>query len=1718
MTPGKSITPVDRSAPLPLSFAQQRLWFLDRLMPGSPFYNVPMSYRLSGPVDADVLRRAFEQLVARHEVLRTVIADDAGAPRQVIGSPGPMPVPVVDVAAAPDPVTAAAEHALREARTPFDLATGPLLRACLVRLAADDHVLLVTLHHIVTDGWSTGVLLRDLNALYESCRTGTPPDLPELPVQYADFAVWQHEWLTGAALREQLDYWRDQLAGLTALELPTDHARPAVPTFAGGAYHFVVPAEVTQRLRLLSRTNRVSLFMTLLSVFQALLARDTDSDDIAVGTPIAGRARAEVEELIGFFVNTLVIRTDCGDDPTFTQLLARTRSVALGAYAHQDLPFEQLVNELAPHRDLARNPLTQVIFQLLSAPSEKLRLAGAQAEPFGMDTDIVRFDLELHFVDHGSHLTGALVYARDLFEQCTIERIADRYLRVLDAVLADPDIRLSRLNRLSEAEQRALIIRNDTATPLPENATLTSLFRAQAARTPHAVAVVCGENSRTYAELDRESEVVARRLRARGIGPGALVGVCLDRGLEAIVAILAVLRSGAGYLPLDPEYPLPRLEFMLADTGVTAVVSTRAARPGLTGVDWILLDDTTEDGAPQPLPDHTDPDAVAYVMYTSGSTGTPKGVAVEHRSVIRLVWNADYADLGPRTVMLHAAPLTFDATTFEIWGPLLHGGRLVVSGERIPTVAGLRELFARNEITTAWLTSALFNSIVDADPAVLAGLRELLVGGEALSREHIAKARRTHPRLRLINGYGPTECTTFSCTATVNDELLECRSIPIGRPIPNTRVYVLDGFGDPVPDGVVGELHIGGPGVARGYVNRGGLTADRFVPDPFGPPGSRLYRTGDLVWWNPLGLLEYTGRVDQQEKVNGYRIEPGEVEAALLAHPGIERAAVVVRADRPGDRRLVGYVIADPAADATTDEGDLVEQWRTVYDDLYSGSAYLDASAETPSHAGRLGTDFSGWNSSYTGAPIDVAQMREWRDATVARIRALRPRRILEIGVGSGLLLAPLAPDSAEYWATDFSAVVVARLRAQIEGEDWASRVRLEHRAADRLDDLPAEYFDTIIVNSVVQYFPGERYLRRVLEQAARLLTPGGAVFLGDIRSLDLLREFTTATEMTNGSPGDPDALRQRVSRALAAEPELLLSPRFFTTVAGFDAVDVQLKRGLAVNELTRYRYDVVLSREPSKPLSLAAAPVVRFEDARAVRSTLADTSELLRVTDIPHAGLIDEVSAARTIWSGRPDATVEKAGAEAILPPLSERPDDRLLPEDLHDIAAREGFSAAVTWSSRPGYLEAVFARRELADGRRLTDVLRVGDDERPLASKPERSLLAAQAIRFLTGRLPKYLVPTAIVVLDEFPLTANGKLDRAALPAPSYRGQDDYRPPSTPAEEVLAGIYARVLGLERVGVDDSFFDLGGNSLLAMRVVAAVQNAFGTDLAVRVLFEASSVAELAALVQRDARPARVPPLETIRGGTGTPLICVHPGGGMSMSYRTLAPHLDCPMTGIRQVPDADDPRPKSLRAMAERYADLIQAEHPGNAYHLLGWSFGGVVAHELAVVLQSRGATVTSLTLLDSYVVPPEHRTETSGDDLAALVLNGYLLDADIDLPPGTRLDYTDILALATRQGTAESLPPEWLLRTILDNVHANVALAHHHTPRRYNGDLTVITAQNGPFTHLTPQAWQPHITGRITTHPIPCTHGTMLHPHAVTFYAPHLRTLTSTDTTLQT
>jgi amino acid adenylation domain-containing protein len=908
------IRPVPRDGDLLLSYAQQRLWFLDLYDDGHAAYNIPATLRLEGPVEAALVQRTFDVLIARHESLRTVFGQSGGLPVQIVRAPSCLQVRFSDLSglAQEERESRAREQVEAEAREPFDLAQGPLLRICLLKLGEQSHLLHLTIHHIVSDGWSMGVLVQEVARIYEALRAGREAQLTGPAIQYADYAAWQRERLQGEYLGRQLAYWKAQLHGATPLlGLPTDRPRPAVQRHYGSSLEFSVQRQVTAKLHDLARQQGATLFMVLQAAFAVLLHRYSGQSDICVGTPIAGRNRAEFEGLIGLFVNTLVLRTRIDPRQSFVQLLGQVKEMALQAYAHQEVPFEQLVEELKPERSLSHSPLFQVMFILQNAPRDQLRIEGLSFGAVASHSGRSKFDLTLSLAESSEGLQGSLEYDTDLFDAATVRRLSRHYALLLGAICADATVQVGDLSMLTRDEERQLLMEwNNTHAAYPRELAVHQLFEQQARRSPQARAVISEAGELTYAQLDARANQLAWHLRGQGVGPDVLVGLFIDRSLEMVVALLAVLKAGGAYLPLDASYPRERIAFMLQDAAPGMILTQERLLPKLPHDGPVLcLDRDWARVAKQPakcLPVVTQPDHLAYVTYTSGSTGQPKGVQAQHQSVVNYLWFVSRAyAITPADRVLQIPSLSFDASVRDILGTLVSGAELhLLTDAAAGSPFDIREQMHKGGMTALLsITPSLLELVAAAGEEELATLRLLLVSGEALSAPLVESvALRMGRRVQIVNQYGPTECTMTSTFHRVQNE----GPIHIGRPIPNVRTYILDPQQRPVPVGVAGELYIGGVGVSRGYLNRPELTAQKFLANPFEAPGSCMYRTGDVARYLPDGNIEYLGRRDHQVKLRGFRVELEEIESVLRQQECVAQAVVAVHGETP---RLVAYVV-----------------------------------------------------------------------------------------------------------------------------------------------------------------------------------------------------------------------------------------------------------------------------------------------------------------------------------------------------------------------------------------------------------------------------------------------------------------------------------------------------------------------------------------------------------------------------------------------------------------------------------------------------------------------------------------------------------------------------------------------------------------------------------------------------------------------------------------
>jgi amino acid adenylation domain-containing protein len=904
-----------RNGPAPLSFAQQRLWILDHLTPGHPVYNIPFAITIRGALNIAALSASLNEIVKRHEVLRARVIISNGQPQQAIAPALDIPLPLVDLSnlSYAERYTNARRLATEEGSRQFDLSTGPLLRASLFKLAADEHVLVLTVHHIVFDGWSLEILLRELAAFYKDFSIGNRSTLPELPIQYADYASWQRDWLRGDVLERQLGFWRERLKGAPpGLNLPSRQARPAVQTFIGGRLPFALSTDLYERLKTLTRNERATLFMTLLAGFKALLYRYTGETDVMVGTVVAGRNWIETEKLIGFFVNTLVLRTDFSADPSFRTILSRVREVLLEAYAHQDIPFEKVVEELQPERNLSQSPLFQVLFAFHHESASALEVSGLSMDLDQLDTHATKFDLYLSITRSAEGLSGILEYNLDLFDQVTMKRLLEHYRYLLEGTAANPALPISRQPLLLPEEQEMLKQWNDTAADHPRTQSIHGLFERQAQRTPDALALVWGSERITYRDLDQRANQVAHRLQSLGVGPEVVVAVFMDRTPELVVALLAILKAGGAYLPLDPAYPKERIRFMMEDVNAQVLLTEEHLRYSLPENNATVLlpnapgENRSEDENAPPCA--AGPQNLAYLIYTSGSTGRPKAVAIEHRSAVAFLhWAGGKYSRHELSGVLATTSICFDISVFELFAPLSWGGKIIL----VENALSLLSLNTAEPITLVDIVPSAMAEVLKSTE-LPASVCTVNLPGEPIPARLIEELYRQPTIERIYNLYGPSEDTTYSTCALA--ERGASGPPPAGRPISNSHVLLLDREMMRVPVGVQGEIFIGGEGLARGYYDRAEQTADRFVPNPFSHiPGQRLYRTGDLGRYLPDGQIEVLGRLDHQVKIRGFRIELGEIEAALRTHEAVREAVVIARG-QGHDKRILAYVVAEPRA------------------------------------------------------------------------------------------------------------------------------------------------------------------------------------------------------------------------------------------------------------------------------------------------------------------------------------------------------------------------------------------------------------------------------------------------------------------------------------------------------------------------------------------------------------------------------------------------------------------------------------------------------------------------------------------------------------------------------------------------------------------------------------------------------------------------------------
>ncbi|MBD2410053.1 non-ribosomal peptide synthetase [Nostoc calcicola FACHB-389] len=1475
------ITPQPENQPKTLSFAQSRLWFLAQLegTGTSATYNMSTALQLDGKLNIDALRASFEYLLQRHTILRTYFPALSGEAQLVIQNAKDMEVlAITDLQHLDRHTQAETVQRLSDihAQEPFDLNIGPLFKAKLLQLSQEKNILLLNMHHIISDGWSMGIFKREWEQAYAAFAGGNVPNLSPLPIQYSDYAAWQRSWLQGEILASQENYWKQQLGDAPRLlDLPTDYPRPAQQSYQGGREEYCLCSELTEKLKIVSQKHGVTLFMTLLTAFNILLSRYSRQEDLCVGTAIANRTHSYTEGLIGFFVNTLVLRSKIKPEQGFGELLQQSRQICLDAYAHQDIPFEYLVEQLQPERSLSHNPLFQVmiVLQNTEGAGKNVSLSGLDIKWLEQSYPFAKFDLTLDLCERNDQLHCMWEYATDLFEAATIRRMAGHFEVLLEAIAENPQQAIGKLPLMTTAEIQQLRIWNQTNIDYPENQTLVTLFEQQVAETPDKIAVVFEDRSLSYQELNQKANQLADYLlqlkKEQQLPDNPLIAICVERSLFMVIGLFGILKAGGAYVPIDPNYPQERINFMLEDCEAKVLLTHSQLKDKLGigksdrqyQVFYLDREETlnsellTENSQIQnPKSKIQNQDDLAYVIYTSGSTGRPKGVQLTHRGLSNyLHWAKDFYAVAQGQGTPVQSSLSFDATITSLYLPLICGRTTTLVREKQEIEALANIVKHNNHLSLVKITPSHLEILnQQLDPDVMANrVNAFVLGGEALHANQIMPWLTHAPDTRLINEYGPTEAVVGCCVYEATKKMDLVGDLLIGKPIANARIYILDNQNQLLPPGIPGELCIAGAGLARGYLNRPELTAEKFIELELLGERERVYKTGDLARWLPEGNLEYLGRIDNQIKLRGFRIELGEIEALLAKHPKIQQAVVIMEGENAIAQRLLAYIVPTPknveTLQATSEQ---VESWQQVFNDSYSQQQIL---TDDPT------LNLAGWNDSYTGEAIPQAAMQEWRDTTVAQILSLQGQRIWEIGCGTGLLLFKIAPHCQHYLGTDFSPDALDYIKQHLKQQSLNEKVTLKASAANQFDGIETNAYDLVIINSVIQYFPSLDYLLEVLEGAVKAVATQGAIFIGDVRNLHLLEAFHTAVEFHRA----PDELsiqdwRQQIQKSIRNEAELLIDPDFFIAlkqrIPRISHVQIQLQRGYAHTEMSRFRYDVVLHLD-RKDMPVAEPQWLDWQTQQLNLETIekiltTQQPDLLGIQNIPNARLASEMALLETI--GQLDGTVWDLKAAVA------QAKSGVEPEAFRTLVQNLAYTAFIQYNPTgfTGY-DVVFQRNINSNvtlprftpkhNLQLKEWQNYANQPLQYRTNQVDPGILVEWRDFLAKNVPDYMIPSHFTVLEKLPLTPNGKVDRKALPAPHTAvSSTDIELPVTSTEKLLAELWAKLLKYEAIARQDNFFNLGGHSLLATQLIARIRDKFKVELPLRKIFELPTLSELA--------------------------------------------------------------------------------------------------------------------------------------------------------------------------------------------------------------------------------------------------------------------------------
>lgn len=1580
---------------VPITEPQAEIWTACQLGgdEASRAYNESISLRLTGPLDAIAFADAWRSLLLRHEALRTTVSADGQ--HLCIFDELPAALVQLDVSAqsATDQATAVANCVAQDAQYLFDLLNGPLVKATLIKLDAADWHFTLTAHHIICDGWSTGILLQDLGKLYSAYAQGLSPMLPAAP-QLSQYAIDQQMATKSSAYQRSEAYWLSQFQGnVPRLDLPTDSRRPTPRTYASRRADFAVDFALVTALKQLGVRSGSSFVGTLTTAFEAWLHQLTQQEDLVLGLPTAGQPVVDQCGLVGHCVTLLPLRSHCDASQSFTTYLKKRRYELMDAYEHQQLTFGSLLRKLAIPRDPSRVALVPVVFNVDMGLDEGVDFHALQHQLISNPRTYENFELSLNATGSEQSLVLEWSYNTHLFRPETITGFNESFVALIRAIVEQPDQPLSELIRHRAV---SVVAPERVAAPnalvYPREKALGTLLAETAQLFPDKVAIRFKQESLTYRELDTQANQVAHALRAQNVQPGDRVGLAVDRSLPLVVGMFGILKAGATYIPVDPQHPTDRIAYILTDAGCTALLTSQAhqGRFGLDDVREVVVETLwpTLDQYPPTAPDRqpTGQD-IAYILYTSGTTGRPKGALIRHHSVANVLFSvAREPGLTDQDKTIALATIAFDLAVVEIYTPLIVGAELLlIDPATVRNGEALAKLLSDKTITFIQTTPALFRVLLEAGWQGHKNLR-VISCAEALPMD-LARTLMASCR-ELWNYYGPTETTIY---ATGKQILPTDERITIGHAIANTRIYIVDEDGKQAEAGQPGEICIAGEGVSGVYLNQPELTAEKFIDNPFSNISEKLYRTGDLGRYLDGGStperadIVYMGRMDQQVKIRGYRIELGEVEHTLTHIDRIKEAVVMAREDRRGDQRLVAYVVPD-LSQFDAGGADWQQRWDTIYE---AGTRNKDGKQTSVED---LDVVIAEQLSNQTNIR---EQADEWLGQSVRRLKALGARRVLEVGSGAGQLLFELAPDTDLYIATDYAQTAIDNLNHRLGAErdaaqagKWA-QVRAQAAMADDYSMVESGSMNLVLIHSVAQYFPDLRYFLTVIEGAVNATATGGCVFIGDMQIRQLQAQHHTVDQLQRTAAEQRVAdFRRTVERRVRMDDELMADPAFFyllpTLFPAIKAVDVQLREGHAVNETTKYHFDVWLY-VGTAPAVVAVTESINWSSVGSLMKLeqylQRHPDQTLQLTHVPNARTAPDFAVIQQLKEAGDDERVGtlKSAAEA----------SGVDPDVFWPLADRLGFRAHVRWATNgaDNLIEVVFVPKgpdqrlpPMPAGLSLTDAAPRDFVNEPYAALP---IISKEQIRHWRQQaaqtLPDYMVPTDFVVIPRFPITPNGKIDRKALPAPSAElanpsdsVRDQSSQPTTPEELMLAALWGEVLGVDQIGIDDNFFELGGHSMIAVQVMTRLEKQTGRRLPLATLFEYPTIRQLATLIQEETKPVSWESLVPIKPtGTRPPLYIVHGAGLNVLLFNAVAQNLDSdqPVYGLqaRGLNGIDEPF-RSIEEMAAHYVETIVKHNPAGPYLLSGFSFGGIVAFEMARQMHEQGHKIGLVALFDAY------------------------------------------------------------------------------------------------------------------------------------------------------